>query len=88
MCLNTVLEVYIGIAYPTLYARISHLLEHPLLEKPRLSDCGVSLMDVQISISLFGQVWGSVQGSSGRSGRADHPDNVSFDQKEAVVSTG
>jgi hypothetical protein len=33
-------------------------------------------------------VWGSVQGLSGRSGRADHPDNVSVDQKKSDVSTG
>jgi hypothetical protein len=62
--------------------------EHYLLKITRLSDCGVSLKDVQISMSLFERVWGSVQGLSGRSGRADHPDNVSVDQKKSDVSTG
>jgi hypothetical protein len=34
------------------------------------------LKKVQISISLFERVWGSVQGFFGRSGRADQPDTV------------
>jgi hypothetical protein len=67
--MNTMSRASIGIHFPTLHARISHMLEHHLSDITRLSDCGVPLKKVQISISLFERVWGSVQEFFGRSAR-------------------
>jgi hypothetical protein len=61
---------------PTLHARTLHMLKDHLLDITRLSDREVSFEKSVDQQEPLWEVWGSVQGFFGRSGRADQPDNV------------
>lgn len=73
---HNVESVCSGMHFRTLYARTLHMLEHHLFDMTRLSDRGVSLEKSLDQHEPLWEVWGSVQGFFGRSGRADQPDTV------------
>lgn len=61
---------------PTFRARTVHMLEHQSIRhNPIERPWGVLKKNVDQHEPLW-DVWGSVQGFFGRSGRADQPDNV------------